>query len=50
LVEEARDAAVDKIEKAARDEDILTQAEQNAENSIRVFVTSLGFEEVEFVD
>jgi hypothetical protein len=48
LVEEARDAALDKIEKAARDEDILDQAEQNAENSIRAFVTTLGFEEVRF--
>ena len=50
LVEEARAAAVDEIEGAARDEDILDQAEQNAENGIRAFVTSLGFEEVEFVD
>jgi hypothetical protein len=50
LVEEARDAAVDKIEEAARDEDILDQAGRNAENSIRAFVTSLGFERVEFVD
>jgi hypothetical protein len=50
LVEEARDVAVDRIEEAARDEDILDQAEQNAENSVRAFVTSLGFEEVEFVD
>ena len=50
LVEEARDAAVDKIEEAARNEDILDQAGRNAENSIRAFVTSLGFEEVRFVD
>jgi Protein of unknown function (DUF4230) len=50
LVEEARGVAVDKIEEAARDEDILNRAEQNAENSVRAFVTSLGFEEVEFVD
>jgi hypothetical protein len=50
LAEEARDVAVERIEKAARDEDILNQAEQNAENSIRTFVTSLGFEEVEFVE
>jgi hypothetical protein len=48
LVEEARDVALDKIEKAARGEDILNQAEQNAENSIRAFVTTLGFEEVRF--
>ena len=50
LVEEARHAAADKIEETARDEDILDQAEQNAENSIRAFVTSLGFERVEFAD
>ncbi len=50
LVEEARAAAVDEIEGAARDEDILDQAEQNAENGIRAFVSSLGFEEVRFVD
>lgn len=50
LAEEARDAAVDRIEETARDEDILDQAGQNAENSIRAFVTSLGFEEVRFVD
>ncbi len=50
LVEEARAAAVDEIEEAARDEDILDQAEQNAENGIRAFVSSLGFEEVRFVD
>jgi hypothetical protein len=50
LVEEARGVAVDRIEQAARDEEILDQAEQNAENSVRAFVTTLGFEEVEFVD
>jgi hypothetical protein len=48
LVEEARDVALDKLERAARDEDILDQADQNAENSIRAFVTTLGFEEVRF--
>jgi hypothetical protein len=48
LVEQARAAAVERIEQAARDEDILDQAEQNAENGIRAFVTSLGFEEVRF--
>jgi len=48
LVEQARAAAVDRIEQAARDEDILDQAEQNAEDSIRAFVTSLGFEDVRF--
>jgi hypothetical protein len=49
LVEEARDAAVDEIEEAAHEDDILNQAEQNAEDSIRAFVTSLGFERVEFI-
>jgi hypothetical protein len=48
LAEEARGVAVDRIEEAARDEDILDQAEQNAEESIRAFVTSLDFEEVRF--
>jgi hypothetical protein len=48
LAEEARGVAVDRIESAARDEDILDQAEQNAEESIRAFVTSLGFEAVRF--
>jgi hypothetical protein len=50
LVEEARAVAVNKLEEAARGEDIIDQAEQNAENSVRAFVTTLGFEEVEFVD
>ena len=50
LVEEARDAALDRIEEAARDEDILDQAEQNAQDSIRAFVTSLELEKVEVVD
>ena len=48
LVEQARAAAVDRIEQAARDEDILDQAAQNAEDSIRAFVRTLGFEEVRF--
>jgi hypothetical protein len=48
LVEQARAAAVDRIEQTARDEDILDQAEQNAEDSIRAFVRTLGFEEVRF--
>jgi hypothetical protein len=39
---------LDRLEQTARDEDILEQAEQNAENGIRAFVTSLGFEEVRF--
>jgi hypothetical protein len=48
LVEEARGAAVERIEQTARDENILENAERNAEDSIRAFVTTLGFEEVKF--
>ena len=48
LVEQTRAAAVERVEEIARGEDILDQAEQNAEDSIRAFVTSLGFEEVRF--
>lgn len=48
LVEEARAAALTEIENAARENDILDQAEANAEDSIRAFVTTLGFEEVRF--
>ena len=50
LAEEARDVAVDRLEEAARDDDVLERAERNAEDNIRAFVISLGFEEVEFVD
>jgi hypothetical protein len=46
LVERARLRAVEKIEAAAREHKILETAEQNAEDSIRVFVTTLGFDEV----
>src|SRR5215218_7599233 len=46
LVERARLRAVEKIEDAAREHKILETAEQNAEDSIRVFVTTLGFDEV----
>ena len=48
LVEEARDAAVERVEDAALENDVLGQAETNAEESIRAFVLTLGFEEVEF--
>jgi hypothetical protein len=48
LVESARLLAVHKIEDAARRNEILDSAEQNAEDSIRAFVTTLGFEEVRF--
>ena len=48
LVEEARARAVEKVEGAARENGILDTAEQSAEDSIRAFVTTLGFEEVRF--
>jgi hypothetical protein len=48
LVEEARLRAVEKIEASARENGILNAADQNAQNSIRAFVTTLGFEEVRF--
>ena len=48
LVEKARLRAVEKIEAAARENKILETAEQNAEDSIRAFVTTLGFDEVRF--
>ena len=50
LAEEARDDAQDRLREAALEDGILDHAERNAEDSIRAFVTSLGFEEVEFVD
>ena len=49
LAEEARDEAVQRVEDAALENGILDQAQSNAEDSIRSFVTTLGFEEVEFV-
>lgn len=49
LVEEARAAAVGEIERAALQNEILETAERNAEDSIRAFLTTLGFEEVRFV-
>ena len=48
LVEEARGTAEEKVEAAARENGVLDQAESNAEDSIRAFVRSLGFEEVRF--
>lgn len=48
LVEEARLVAVEKVEAAARENGILETAETNAEDSIRAFVSTLGFEEVRF--
>ncbi len=48
LVEVARLQAVEKIRAAARENKILDTAEDNSEDSIRAFVTTLGFEEVRF--
>jgi Protein of unknown function (DUF4230) len=48
LVEKARLRAVGKLEATARENGILDTAEGNAEDSIRAFVTTLGFEEVRF--
>jgi len=48
LVEEARARAIEKFEGTARENGILETAEINAKDSIRAFVTTLGFEEVRF--
>ena len=48
LVEDARLRAVKKIAASARENGILDTAEGNAEDSIRAFVITLGFEEVRF--
>jgi hypothetical protein len=48
LVERARLRAVEKIEDAARENKILETADRNAEDSIRAFATTLGFDEVRF--
>jgi hypothetical protein len=48
LVERARLQAVERMEAAARENKILETAERNAEDSIRAFVTTLGFDEVRF--
>ncbi len=48
LVEEARLRAIEKVEETARENGILQTAEANAEDSIRAFVTTLGFREVRF--
>lgn len=48
LVEEARLRAVQKIKASARENGILDTAKGNAEDSIRAFATTLGFEKVRF--
>ena len=48
LVEEARQEAQDELEAAARQNDIRATAERNAEDTVRTFLTTLGYEEVRF--
>ena len=48
LETEARREAISEIEAAARENGIMDQAQQNAETSLRAFIQSLGFEEVNF--
>ncbi len=48
LVEEARREAQDELVAAARQNDIRATAESNAEDTIRTFLTTLGYEEVRF--
>lgn len=48
LVEEARQEAQDELVAAARQNDIRATAESNAEDTIRTFLTTLGYEEVRF--
>ncbi len=50
LAEAARDEAQDRLREAALEDSILDYARRNAEDSIRSFVTTLGFEKVEFID
>ena len=48
LLEEARRDAEDRMVEAARQNGIVEQAQNNAEESLRAFVTSLGYEDVVF--
>jgi hypothetical protein len=48
LIEEARREAEHRMVEAARENDILTKAQDNAEASISTLVTSLGYDEVKF--
>ena len=48
LVEEARQEAQDELVAAARQNDIRATAELNAEDTVRTFLTTLGYEEVRF--
>ncbi len=46
--DEARREATRSLRESAEENGILAQAEQNAEDSVRAFLTSLEFEEVAF--
>ncbi len=48
LIEEARRTGEDRIVGAAKESGIVGKAEDNAEESIRVLVTSLGYQKVRF--
>ena len=48
LIEEARRGAVEEIRDSAEQNGIIEQAQTNAEDSLRAFVISLGYEEVIF--
>ncbi|MGB3683296.1 MAG: DUF4230 domain-containing protein [Rubrobacteraceae bacterium] len=48
LVEEARQDARDELLAAARQNDIISTAERNAEDTVSAFLTTLGYEEVRF--
>ncbi len=50
LVEGARRDAEEEITATAQENGILDHAKNNAEESIRAFITTLGFEEIEFVE
>ena len=50
LVQEARQDTESEVVSTAEENGILETAERNAEESIRAFVTTLGFEVVEFVE
>ena len=47
-MQEARHDAEAEVVATAEESGILETAESNAEGSIRAFITTLGFEEVEF--
>jgi hypothetical protein len=48
LLEDARDDAITKIEAAAQENDLMEQAQTNAEDAIKTLATTLGYKEVVF--